>query len=217
MDYEIKIYLDKLIEAVEELNSPDWWTIGITVVNALIMIWLGWKQYKLQEQQYKLARYDENIALYNNMNRIHRYVQHIFMDINFTLENLKYHRTRFDKEITTFKELRKWFIENESNLRFRVKMTDEEYHGYLNFLYKLEDISFTINEYINKKDVINTELKSNSNEWILDDNARINAILSHIVTEEKIAIKNLLLDAKTAKEYVLNHSILKRLQKLCTL
>lgn len=41
MDYETKIYLDKLIEAVEELNSPDWWAIGITVVNALIMIWLG--------------------------------------------------------------------------------------------------------------------------------------------------------------------------------
>ena len=67
MDYETKLLLNKLVEAVEELNSPDWWTIGITVVNALIMIWLGWKQYKLQEQQNKLARYDENIALYNNI------------------------------------------------------------------------------------------------------------------------------------------------------
>ena len=217
MDYEIKIYLDKLIEAVEELNSPDWWTIGITVVNALIMIWLGWKQYKLQEQQNKLARYDENIALYNNMKRIHWYVQDVFRNINYTLENIKYHKTYFDKDITALKELRKWFMENESNLRFRVKMTDEEYYGYLHFLCKLEDVSFKMNEYINQNDVIDTEINYHSNEWILDDNARINAILSHIVTEERMAIKKLLLDAKTVKEYVLNHSILKRLQKLCTL
>ena len=57
MDYEIKIYLDNLIEAVEKLNSPDWWTIGITIVNALIMIWLGWKQYKLQKEQSKSQEY----------------------------------------------------------------------------------------------------------------------------------------------------------------
>lgn len=51
MDYETKIYLEKLIEAV---NSTDWWSIGITAVNALIMFWLGWRQYKLQQQQLKL-------------------------------------------------------------------------------------------------------------------------------------------------------------------
>lgn len=214
MDYETKIYLEKLIEAVD---SPDWWSIGITVVNAFIMILLGWKQYKLQEQQNKLVRYNENIELYNNIKKIHWYVQYIFRDINYTLENLKYHRTYFDKEITTFKELRKWFMENESILRFRVKMTDEEYYGYLNFLYKLEDVSFKMNEYINQNDVIDTEINYHSNAWIIDDDAQINTILSHIVTEERITIKKLLLDAKTFKEYVLNHSILKRLQKLCTL
>ena len=42
-----------LQELVEAVNRPDWWAIGITVVNALIMVWLGWKQYKLQEEQSK--------------------------------------------------------------------------------------------------------------------------------------------------------------------
>ena len=199
------------------ITDPDWWGVILSAISTIAVIVIAIVQIRIQIIQNKLVRYNENIELYNNIKKIHWYVQYIFRDINYTLENLKYHRTYFDKEITTFKELRKWFMENESNLRFRVKMTDEEYYGYLNFLCKLEDISFTINEYINKKDVINTELKSNSNEWILDDNARINAILSHIVTEERMAIKKLLLDAKTFKEYVLNHSILKRLQKLCTL
>ena len=202
---------------VKFITDPDWWSVILSAISTIAVIVIAVVQIRIQIIQNKLVRYNENIELYNNIKKIHWYVQYIFRDINYTLENLKYHRTYFDKEITTFKELRKWFMENESNLRFRVKMTDEEYYGYLNFLCKLEDISFTINEYINKKDVINTELKYNSNEWILDDNARINAILSHIVTEERMAIKKLLLDAKTFKEYVLNHSILKRLQKLCTL
>ena len=63
MDYETKIYLDNLIEAVEKLKSPDWWTIGITIVNALIMIWLGWRQYKLQQQQTKQQDYEPNKEL----------------------------------------------------------------------------------------------------------------------------------------------------------
>ena len=58
MNYETKIYLEKLIGAVD---SPDWWSIGITAVNALIVvgltIWqlcLNRKQTKIQERQNEL-------------------------------------------------------------------------------------------------------------------------------------------------------------------
>ena len=67
MDYETKIYLEKLVEAV---NSPDWWSIGITAVNALIMIWLGWKQHKLQQQQLRLQEQQtkqQDYQLYKTM------------------------------------------------------------------------------------------------------------------------------------------------------
>ena len=53
MDYEANILLHRLVEEVEKLNEPDWWVIGITVVNALIMVWLAWRQYQLQKQQVK--------------------------------------------------------------------------------------------------------------------------------------------------------------------
>lgn len=76
MDYETKIYLDKLIEAVEELNSPDWWTIGITVVNALIMIWLGWRQYKLHQQQTKQQDYEPNKELLVIIKGIDNQIEH---------------------------------------------------------------------------------------------------------------------------------------------
>ena len=53
-----------LQELVEAVNSPDCWAIGITVVNALIMIWLGVKQYKLQKQQKNAQEYDTYKNLY---------------------------------------------------------------------------------------------------------------------------------------------------------
>ena len=38
-----------LQELVKAVNRPDWWTIGITsaitIINAAIMVWLGWNQY----------------------------------------------------------------------------------------------------------------------------------------------------------------------------
>ena len=54
MTGETKILFEQLADAinanqiginriVEAINSPDWWTIGITAVNAVIMVWLGWK------------------------------------------------------------------------------------------------------------------------------------------------------------------------------
>ncbi|MBE6300194.1 MAG: hypothetical protein E7083_07715 [Bacteroidales bacterium] len=55
MDYETKIYLEKLIEAID---SPDWWSVIVTfiaaIVAAIITYVLGKRQNKLQEQQIKL-------------------------------------------------------------------------------------------------------------------------------------------------------------------
>lgn len=76
MDYETKIYLDNLIEAVEKLDSPDWWAIGITVVNAIIMIWLGWKQYTLQKQQTNAQEFSTYRDLYN-----------VIKEANFQIDN----------------------------------------------------------------------------------------------------------------------------------
>ena len=76
MTNETQIYLDKLVEAVEKLDSPDWWAIGITVVNALIMIWLGWKQYTLQKQQTNAQEFSTYRNLYN-----------VIKEANFQIDN----------------------------------------------------------------------------------------------------------------------------------
>ncbi len=217
MDYETKIYLDKLIEAVDKLNSPDWWTISLTIINTIAVIIIACVQIRIQIKQNKLARYNENIELYNNVKKIHWYIQYIFMDVNFTLENLTHHKNDFEKNISIYNDLRKWFMENETNLRFHIQMNDAEYYGYINFICQLDKLASKMNEYVNQKDVINIEKESKSIRWIIEDDARISTILSHIDKEDLQSIKDLLFETKKAKDYVLKHSILDRLKKLCTL
>lgn len=74
MDYETKIYLDKLVEAVDKLDSPDWWIIILTIVNigafvfvAITQIKLQKQQTKLQEQQNKQQEYDLYSRLYESL------------------------------------------------------------------------------------------------------------------------------------------------------
>lgn len=217
MDYETKIYLDKLIEAVDKLNSPDWWTISLTIINTIAVIIIACVQIRIQIKQNKLARYNENIELYNNVKKIHWYIQYIFMDVNFTLENLTHHKNDFEKNISIYNDLRKWLMENETNLRFHIQMNDAEYYGYINFICQLDKLASKMNEYVNQKDVINIEKESKSIRWIIEDDARISTILSHIDKEDLQSIKDLLFETKKAKDYVLKHSILDRLKKLCTL
>lgn len=55
MDYETKILLNKLVEAV---NSPDWCTILLTAINTIAVIVIAVAQIRLQKRQAKAQEYD---------------------------------------------------------------------------------------------------------------------------------------------------------------
>lgn len=130
MDYETKILLNKLVEAVD---SPDWWAIGITVVNALMIVWLGWRQYNLQQRQVRQQEYElyrklyvviENVENLSGclLNRIYEYfslplygknfLEHLLEQINLCDKQLnkssidfKFWTSYNEKEVEYYKEL----------------------------------------------------------------------------------------------------------------
>ncbi len=97
MDYKTTTLLTKLIEAIEKLDSPDWWSTGATILAAIvasiITFVLGKRQNKLhqqqlelQEQQNKLQK--QQIMLQKQQNAIQCYeiyknTQQVFASINF--------------------------------------------------------------------------------------------------------------------------------------
>lgn len=68
MDYESKILLNRLIDEVEQLNEPDWWVIGITVVSIIISGILSYLLFrltkKLGEQQNTLQQNNLRIQMH---------------------------------------------------------------------------------------------------------------------------------------------------------
>lgn len=215
MDYETKIYLDNLIEAVEKLNSPDWWTIGITVVNALIMIWLGWKQYKIQLQQNKLTRYNENKQLYSLIKDINTNSRRILMEIYRRLKIFSPDAIFFHKQNELWKEMQEDFKNRSEDLKFKVNMSNDEHNAYGVMLMFSQLAMCLIEEYIKNGYIVKTkEIPFNED---FNDDTFIQCILSIVIEDKKSDLEKVLNSVKNAKTDLLKHDVLKRIEKLCTL
>lgn len=85
MENETNILLSELVEAV---SRPDWWAIGITIVNALIMAWLAWRQYMLQKQQTKLQEQQIRQQEYEIYSKLYKLVKNANYEIDDFLESI---------------------------------------------------------------------------------------------------------------------------------
>ena len=144
MDYETKILLNNLVDEVERLNDPDWWTIGMTIVNALIMVWLGWRQYKLQQQQTKLQEQQTLHQEYDIYSRLYKLVKRADLEIDHFLDEItdslgvipsKKAENGFLKlKLDYIEQLRKELDENA--IDFEIKFDKEFFNlsGYRNIL-----------------------------------------------------------------------------------
>ena len=127
------IMMEQLVDAV---NGPDWWTIGITIVNAAIMAWLGWRQYKLQQQQTKQNGYELYRQMYAIireidffaqvlLNRLYEYFSmpvHRKIHKNY-LEYLQNQITKFDVQLTEKSiDFKIWIPGNEKEVEYYKSM-----------------------------------------------------------------------------------------------
>ena len=130
-------------QLIDALNGPDWWSIGITIVNAMIMAWLGISQYKLQKRQTELQQrqteaqeYDIYRKLYILLSNANSQIDGFLNDLdkalwepyyNMDKEFLKRKQTFIDK---LMKDLRDSYIDYE--LKFSKEAFNKD--GYLQIL-----------------------------------------------------------------------------------
>ena len=127
MDYESKILLNRLVDEVEKLNSPDWWVIGITFVNALIMAWLGWKQYKLQQRQTEALEDDLYRKLTYTIKEIHSEVEYVMYEFYYYLNNQVPIQGNYDYwslTVKKFNELRRQLGDYEIDVELKFSKKD---------------------------------------------------------------------------------------------
>lgn len=133
MDYESKILLNNLIDAV---NGTDWWVVGITFVNAAIMVWLGWNQYKLQKRQTEAQEYDIYRKLYTLLSNANREIDGFLFNLWDALYEPTY---KIDKDFlqrkqTVIDNLRKDL--SKSYIDYELKFSKDTFNkdGYLQIL-----------------------------------------------------------------------------------
>lgn len=191
MDYETKILLHRLVEEVEKLNSPDWWIIGITVVNALIMAWLGWRQYKLQKQQTKAQEYEIYRKLYRSIKSFNEIIDSFVFDLWYIIWPPTYHETDIDKLKKRQEKILSLYDDLENNIiDFELKFSTgflekKKYYAILETMYNmLNDFIYLYNKNDDywfcrkKKEEYVTEAETACRNK--NDEALIKIILEHI-------------------------------------
>ena len=159
MEQETQVVLSELIKVI---SRPDWWTIGITVVNAAIMVWLGWRQYKLQQQQTELQKRQTEAQEYEIYRRLYLLVNNANNEIDEFLKNL-YMGTwqphiQMDKDYLLRKQkyieqLRKDLSENYWD--YKLKFSQESFNAdsYHNILSQMFYVLQQFNESMTKGEV----------------------------------------------------------------
>ena len=105
---------------IDAINSTDWWTLGIssfiTIVNVAIMVWIGWKQVKLQRSMNLATFYTEDSDLYKAVLTLEREAKSMLVSINSILYFPKYRECYFARRIETCDSLRRTFLDKEIDL-----------------------------------------------------------------------------------------------------
>lgn len=100
MDYETKILLSNLIDAV---NSTNWWMFGVSVISALasfVVSFMLWRTTKrIGEQQNKIAEYNTYRELYAIIYNIWRFSNIFLFNVEDIIENINDNEVEVEKDI----------------------------------------------------------------------------------------------------------------------
>lgn len=219
MDYETKIYLDKLIEAVD---SPDWWMIVLTIINVGAFIIVAYTQYKqqkyqirLQEQQTKLMDYDINKQLYSVIKDIDELSDTIivriynhFMGIIFVSFNRDL-LTEVQEEIANVQERF-----NKSILDFELKFSDDmkDLYSYQTLIKQMRMLILSMKQM--EKDKIIERKVGDAKQF--DNNSLVQAIIERIPEDFSKVTKVMFDDFLKVKKQVRSQNTLDKIKKRIT-
>lgn len=149
-------------QLIDALDGPDWWSIGITIVNAMIVAWLGISQYKLQKRQTELQQRQTEAQEYEIYKRLYSLLIQVHNEVNDFLNNVSFGTYgpyyQADKESLKKKEK---FINQLRNdllndyLDYELKFSDDLFdkETYRKILYQMYAVLYHVNLAIENDEV----------------------------------------------------------------
>ena len=146
--------MKELIEAMEQLNRPEWWSVGATIVAAIVAAWITNKlgnrqnelqqqqlkiqerQNELQEQQIRAQEYEVRKRLYLLLTNANREIDNFIEDLDMSLWGPCYNSNKdaLSNKITHIDNLLKDL--RDSYIDYELKLSKETFNkdGYLRIL-----------------------------------------------------------------------------------
>lgn len=203
MDYETKIYLDKLIETIEKLDSPDWWMIVLTVINIVAFVFVAWTQIKIQKHQTKLQEQQNKVQEYETYRLLYALIKESNWNVTSFIHSL-YSSIIYSKNVEEIRDeledmqKRLYGMENrlmQQIIDFELKLPNGKtiIREYQRVLLLAGNISGYLSAVISKDDGIilkKTKIEYDySMTYILSDEFVMkNAIVARISKEENTAL-----------------------------
>ncbi len=236
MDGEIQILLNELIEAI---NRPDWWVIGITAINAVIIISLTiWQlrlnkrqneiqeyqnklqeqQNQLQEQQIKQQEYAIYRQLYIMVSRVNTEIKYFFHNIDYALWTPIYNQDKeyLKRKQIEIEDLERCLTENyiDYDLKFSKEIFDNK--GYSQILSLMKYTLQQINTFIKDVEIEpDAQIKSYAPGSQEDTNAR--AIVMQFGDKDAQLLLSQCFEEfiKQKRELNCNNNILQKIRDYC--
>ena len=199
-------------ELIDAINSPDWWTLGIssfiTIVNVAIMVWIGWKQVKLQRTMNLATFYTEDSELYKAVLSFEREAKGMLVSINSILYFPKYRECYFARCIETCDSLRRTFLHKEIDLLVKANVDTNLLYSYIELLDRMTELARWLDEYLKEEKIISN---TNNNNWKFTDAAYVSRILGYIKCDRQEELNGLLQSFIESKKRMLKHPISKKM------
>lgn len=217
MDYESKILLNRLVEAID---SPDWWIIALTIINTIAVIGIAYMQIRIQRQQTKMQEHKMYKDLYSLLSSIHGIGGSTIHNIALVLKNycsnidqefcIKY----LEKKKLEIYDLTLKLYEHKIDLELKANIREIEYINYESFLcaasYLIDDFVFLMKD---------NEIQS----FYIDNNQRYNEkelidiILANIENTKRADLKRKFDFYMNLKGRIAGYNLLASLKKHCIL
>ena len=217
MDYEIKILLNRLIEAID---SPDEWTIALTIANTIAVIGIAIVQIRMQKRQTKLQEHDMYKKLYSLIYSIHdicnsiiRFIAIVLIDYDrykneeFSIQYLQEKKQEIDALLLQLKE-------NKIELELKANMRDIEYINYESFLWIA---SYLIGEFVTLLKDKEIHYLYNTDNQLFKDKEIIDDILTNIENSKRPDLKRRFDYYVNLKSRIAGYNILSSLKEHCIL
>ena len=168
MDYEIKILLNRLVEEVGKLNSPDWWVIVFTAINTIAVVVIAFMQIKIQIQQTKLQKRQTEAQEFELYKRFALIIKEIHFEAKFVMFDVSHYLVN---KIMLLPENNIWRQKVKKCIELNKHLEDCETDIELKFSKGFVDI--------------------NAYKWVLMSMSQFSSMFESLLLENKVVITNL--------------------------